>query len=97
MSEIAKILIDSHNDDIFLNTLRNAFIFLLIALALLEFRNKFTKYATFALLIVLATLILALINYWRSGSRRLLPISFIVIAAILLVSWILYESIKVNT
>jgi hypothetical protein len=94
MSELDPILINAQNDEIFLNTIRNGFIFLLVALALLGFGKSFTKYAPFALLISIATLILALVTYWKSGSQRLFGVSVTVTAAIILMSWIFYESLK---
>ncbi|CAN5605381.1 hypothetical protein BH23THE1_BH23THE1_32940 [soil metagenome] len=93
MSETDKLLIASHADSNFLDTVRNAFILLVAAIAIAELNPRFMPYAPFGLAIVLILLIIAVLQYWRSPSSQLIWVSLAIVLSIIFVGYLLNESL----
>ena len=82
----------SDYDNVFLNSVRNATILLLVGIALLEFGGRLSKIAPIVFILVIFLLLISIYNYWKTPGFSNYPIVFIVIGITEVAGWLLYES-----
>ncbi len=84
----------SDYDNIFLNSVRNAVILLLVAIALLEFGGRLAKISPLVIILVILLLFISIYNYWKTPGFSDYLIVLVVFGIIVVAGWLLYQSLN---
>lgn len=94
MPEIYELISVGNADSNYLSAVRNGFILMIVAVALLALKNEFSRYAPIVFAIVIILLAVATYQYWESGSKSITLISYVVIIVIVLCGIFISESLS---
>lgn len=78
-----------------LDSFRNAFILLIVGLAIIEFGGRFASVGPIVLIFTLILLFVAIYNYW-TGSKDLNMLTYIGITMIGVIIWLIIESFRMT-
>ena len=89
-------IIKSNHDNVFLNSVRNAVVLLVVGIALLEFGGKLEQVAPITFILVISLLVVSIYNYMNAStfSQKDYPIILIIVVLIAVCSWLFYQSIN---